>query len=505
MKEGLRMKEKSIRKNFFMNALLALSGVVFPLISFRYASRILLPEGIGKVQFATSVIAYFSMFAQLGIPTYGIRACAKVRDDREQLTKTVHELLGINLVMVLVSYLFLASTLFLVPRLREEKLLFGIISSTILLNSVGMEWLYKGLEEYTYITVRSLIFKAIALVMLLVLIRSESDYALYGGISIFASSASNLLNLFHAGKHIRFIRPRGCDWRHHLKPVLIFFGMTCAATIYTNLDSVMLGFMTTDADVGLYNAAIKIKTVLVTMITSLGTVLLPRSAYYLEQGKREDFRRITWKALRFVLLAAPPLSLFFFLFAKESILILSGEAFLSSAISMRILIPTVLLIGLTNLLGIQILVPLGKEQVVLKSEIMGAIADLILNLLLIPRFRAAGAATGTLVAEMIVLAVQSHELRRELRSFFSDYRWKRLAAGAVIATTASVWTKAFNWRPVLVLSVSGGLFFLSYCCFMLRSREELILEVLERAERSFESFRAGRKGNRLVADDKDRE
>ena len=130
-----------------MNAVLTMSSFIFPVITFPYVSRILMPEGVGKVSFATSVITYFSMFAQMGIPTYGIRACAKVRDDQEQLTKTVHEIFMINLFMSCAAYLFFGAALFLVPRLREEKVLFLIISLTIFFNAIGMEWLYKALEQ----------------------------------------------------------------------------------------------------------------------------------------------------------------------------------------------------------------------------------------------------------------------------------------------------------------------------------------------------------------------
>lgn len=117
-------KQKSLKLNFIMNALLTMSSFIFPLITFPYVSRILLPEGTGKVSFATSLISYFSMFAQLGIPTYGIRACAKVRDDKEELTRTTQELVIINFVMSVISYTALAVALMLVPRLREERALY---------------------------------------------------------------------------------------------------------------------------------------------------------------------------------------------------------------------------------------------------------------------------------------------------------------------------------------------------------------------------------------------
>ena len=156
-------QKKSLKLNFVMNAILTMSAFIFPLISFPYVSRILLPEGTGKVSFATSLIAYFTMFAQLGIPTYGVRACARVRDDRIALTRTAQELLIINLVMTAFSYGVLVLSLLFVPRLRAERTLYLLVSLSMLFNTLGMEWLYKALEQYTYITVRSLIFKLIAL------------------------------------------------------------------------------------------------------------------------------------------------------------------------------------------------------------------------------------------------------------------------------------------------------------------------------------------------------
>ena len=236
-----------------MNTILTMSSFIFPLITFPYVSRVLLPAGTGKVSMATSVITYFSMFAQLGIPTYGIRACAKVRDDRNELSKVAQELLLINIIMSIISYVVLFVLLFSVPKFRCEKELYVVLSFSIILTAIGMEWLYKALEQYTYITVRSVIFKFIALIGMFFLIHKQTDYIVYGGITIFAASASNILNLINAHKYI-YLKPIGnYNFRRHLKPVLVFFAMSCATVIYTNLDTVMLGFMATDTDVVYYN------------------------------------------------------------------------------------------------------------------------------------------------------------------------------------------------------------------------------------------------------------
>ena len=176
------MKQNSIKFNFIMNIILMMSSFVFPLITFPYISRILLPVGTGKISFATSLISYFTMFAQLGIPTYGIRACAKVRDNRKELTQTAQELLIINLVMSVISYLALFLALMFIPRLQSEKTLYVIASFTIILTSIGIEWLYKALEQYAYITIRSIIFKIVAIIAMFLLIHNQSDYLIYGAI-----------------------------------------------------------------------------------------------------------------------------------------------------------------------------------------------------------------------------------------------------------------------------------------------------------------------------------
>ena len=466
--------------NFVMNAILTMSQFLFPLITFPYISRILLPTGTGKVSFATSVVSYFALFAQLGIPTYGIRACAKVRDDRKALERTVQELFLINLIMSILAYIVLFLAIAFVPRMRQEKALFLIVGLTILFNAIGMEWLYKALEQYTYITVRSIIFKLIAVVAMFVLVHEQKDYVIYGGISILAASASNVFNFFHAHKYVS-IKPVGSyNFRQHLKPIVIFFAMSCAATIYTNLDTVMLGFMTSDAEVGYYNAAVKIKSILVSVVTSLGVVLLPRASYYVECKLMDKFCRITHVALNFVILISVPLTVYFILFAKEGIFFLSGAEYEASIVPMQIIMPTLLFIGLTNIMGIQTLIPLGKEKVVLYSEIAGAVADLLLNVALIPSMASAGAAIGTVVAEGVVFAVQFWALRKEVLSSYQKVRYGTIVLALALAIASCLWVKTTALGSFASLLVSAILFFAVYGGVLVLRKEPLAWQMAEK-------------------------
>jgi O-antigen/teichoic acid export membrane protein len=236
--------------------------------------------------------------------------------------------------------------------------------------------------------------------------------------------------------------------------------------------------MCDDEEVGYYSAAVKIKAILVSLVTSLGVVLLPRVSYYVEHGMMEEFKRVSKKALNFVFLCASPLMIYFILFAKDGILLLSGEAYLNSVLPMQIIMPTLLLIGITNILGIQILLPLGKEKTVLYSEIAGAVVDLILNALLIPRIASAGAAIGTVAAEFVVLVVQYFALKEESRRLFREIPYRPLLAALAAGTLACAWVLFMPWNCFFRLVASAVCFFGVYGIVLLMMKEELTREMV---------------------------
>lgn len=485
--EQKSVKIRSVKFNAIMNTILTLSSFIFPLLTFPYVSRILQPEGTGAVSFANAIVMYFTMIASLGVPTYGIRACSKVRDNKEELSRTVQEILIINLVLTVLVYIAYFWAVLNVDKMHNEATLYTILSLNILFNVIGIEWLYKGLEQYSYITARSIAFKVLSVVLMFLLIHKKSDYVLYGAITVIAGTGSNIFNLINLRKYIYLHPVKHYNFKRHLKPIFVFFAMSVATTIYTYLDNVMLGFMTNDIQVGYYDAAVKVKNILVTFVTCLGPVLLPRATYYVETGKMEEFKRIVGKAYHFVWILGLPVMLYFMVMARESIFLLSGEAYAGSIIPMQIITPTVLLIGLSNVLGIQILLPLGKEHLVFVSEVSGAIVDLIINTMLIPKWGAAGAAFGTLVAELVVLIVQAWTLRKSgfgLRKTVPI--WKILIAvgcSTVACIGVKHWfssgftiTEDLFW--VLVLAVTACVFFCLYALLLFTMKEDLFVEVV---------------------------
>lgn len=472
-------KEHSVTFNFIMNFILTASSVIFPLITFPYVSRILLPVGTGKVASAVAVINYFSMVSMLGIPTYGIRACAQVRDDKEKLSRTVQEILIINSIMTVIVYIVFGVCLQMVPQFAEDRTLFLVVSSAIILNVIGVSWLYSALEEYAYITMASLFFKIIAVTGMFVLVRTRQDYVIYGALTVISNIGSYVFNFLRLGKHITLKPVGGYNFKKHIKPIAVFCAMTVANSIYTNLDTVMLKFISGDEQTGYYNAAVYVKTALVSLVISLGTVLLPRLSYYIEKGMQKEFKRMTSQALSFVLMISLPLSVYFVIFADAGIGFLSGPAYMPAVFPMRLIMPTIIFIGLSNILGMQILVPTDREKKVLEAVIVGSVVDLILNLLLIPHMGAVGATIGTLVAEFSVVLTEVIILREFLREIWQIKGIVPYLLALVPACAAAVVLRNMILNDVgdfLLLVSTAVVFFGIYEGMLLLQREVITME-----------------------------
>lgn len=472
-------KIHSVRYNFVMNFVLTATQFLFPLITFPYVSRVLGAVGNGKISFAASVANYFMLVASLGIPTYGIRACAQVRDNKARLSKTAQEIFLINIaVTLLVSVTYLASVA-LVPKFREDRVLFLINGLNILLNAFGMNWLFQALEQYDYITVRSIAFKLLSVILMFLFVRQAGDYVLYGAIAVLAAVGSYVLNFIRARRLISFRRVGRYDFRRHIKPILILFAQSLAASIYTNLDTVMLGFMKTDADVGYYNAAVKIKGILLSLVTSLGTVLLPRMSFYAKQNRLDDFKRTMLKALNFSCMMAVPLVTYFVMFAGQVIRLLAGVGYEPAIAAMQIITVAIIPCGLTAVLGIQVLTALEREKYVLTSVMCGAVIDLLLNLVLIPQYGAAGAALATVVAEFLVLAVQTVHTKSLLREIWRGFRLPVYGLASAASAAGAFWVKKLQLGHILpVLLVSAVVFFGIYGLVLLVTRESMVLDAL---------------------------
>lgn len=486
MKET-KLKIRSVQFNILMSTLGTLVNILYPVIVYPYATRTLGPEGLGTVGVATSTVQYFVMLAQIGIPTYGIRACAALRDDREKLTRCAQEIYLISVVTTLLSLAAYCLVVRAVPAYYAQRKLYAILGLYLVVNSLGAEWLYKGLEQYSYIAGRTLVLRLLALVGVYVLVQDRSDYVVYGFLTHFALIAGSILNMLLLGRMVG-LRPRkDLAFLHHIRPIFVFFGMSVATTIYTNMDNVMLGLLRGNTESGYYVISIKIKTVLVTLITSVGTVLLSRVTYYLDNGKEDRFMTAINLAAELMMLLALPVSIFFILFASPITLFISGPEFEKSILPMQLLMPTLILIGATNITGIQVMVPMKMEHKVLQSEVLGALVNLAVNALLIPPYGAVGAAIGTLAAESAVLVFQFLALRKLLGQIFPRKElWKILLAGLAAGGScipAGALMNGLSLRPAgapaqFALIFAGGLVFFGFyfvILVLLRERTAVLL------------------------------
>jgi O-antigen/teichoic acid export membrane protein len=459
--------------------------MIFPLITFPYISRILGPEGIGKVSFATSFVSYFILLASIGIPLYGIREIARVRDNKKKLSELTQELFVMHIIASIIISLIFIVLIFFNGKLSDEKTLFFIVSFSIILTTIGMEWLYQGLEQYSYITIRSIIFSIVSTIAIFVFIHKKQDYLISAAISVFASLGSSVLNFYNARKILFTKRTEPWNFKRHIKPMAMVYLMNFIISIYIQLDTVMLGFMSSAKNVGFYASGLKINKMLLGLVTSLGGVLLPRLSYYVSNNMKTDFNRLLKRSFEVIWIFCLPIVAALMLLSREIIVVFAGNQYLPASICIIITAPIILFIGLTNIFGIQILYPLGRDKEVVYSVAAGAIFAFILNLLLIPYFAHVGAAIATLVSELIVLIVQIILISKEHRVLMPfDTILKYILATLLLAITLILikfyipqyWLRLIIAVPTGVLLYFGALFLL---------KESLVIEIVTKIKGRF--------------------
>ena len=406
--------QKSIKKNYYLNLIKTASALLFPLITFTYASRVLMADGIGKVNFSESIAAYFCLLAGLGIRNYGIREAAKLRDSKENLSRFAHEMLIINLISTFIAYILFFILIFNIDKFDNYIGLLLIHGLTIGLTSLGMEWLFNALEEYKFITTRTILFQIIAIILMLIFVKDKGDFKIYALLMVFATSGSFILNFIHSWHYISIKPFKDYQFRRHFKPILMLFAMVVSINLYTSLDSTMLGFISGDKSVGLYSAGVRINKWASLLIMSFGVVVMPRMSYYLSLKNHDGFESLVKNAFRYIFNFSTLIFTLMFLLSDELIYIFSGEDFVSAGLTMRILTPILIVIPISVLINNQIFISMGKEKLILMSTFTGAFVNLICNSILIPFIAENGAAIGTVIAETAVMFVCIHNAKKNI-------------------------------------------------------------------------------------------
>lgn len=420
---------KSIKINFAFNLLNTIVGLLFPLVTFPYISRVLFADGIGKVQFFQSIINYIALFAALGIPLYAVKEIAKNKNNIEKRNKTAVEILILYSLLTIAAYLIVMFITCFVDSIRNDWSLFVLLSLHLILVAIGAEWFYQGVEDFKYITIRSLVLKLLTLVALFAFVKEKSDLMIYALLLVMAEAGNNIFNFIHLRKYINFNRDsfKKLNVARHVRPALKIFILNLVVSIYVNLDSIMLGFIVGTTAVGYYTAATRITRTICGFSTALGTVMLPRLSSYYNSGQVEKFYEISSQGLSFIVSITIPMVLGLMVTAPLLMPIFCGDSFRPSILTLQIISPLILFIGISGLLGTKILYAQDKENIVIYSTCFGAIVNFVLNIMLIPKYAQNGAAFSSVIAELLVTTSMLYLGRKYLTyNFFNKDTFQSL-------------------------------------------------------------------------------
>lgn len=363
-----------------------------------------MPENVGKVNFGISYISYFSMIASLGITTYAIRECSSVRDDKMILGKKASEIFSINICTTVVSYILLAVSLLLFQRLDSYRILIIIQSTSILFTTLGADWLNSAMEDFKYITLRTIAFQIISLLLMFCLVKTPDDYLKYAAISVFSSSGANIVNIFYRRKFCKVSFTKSMNWRKHFKPILLLFVMILAQTIFSSADQTMLGFMKGDYEVGIYSTAHKIENIISQVVSSLAWVVMPRMSLYFAEEDYIKVNQMLKKTLSLLMCIGVPSIAGVCVLAREIVMIIGGTSYLDAALPLMILMFSFAfsLVG-GSFLGNMVLLPSKQENTYMWICCITAVFNVVLNFILIPYGGAKAAAFTTALSSLLIM------------------------------------------------------------------------------------------------------
>ena len=395
------MKNKFIGVNALLNAIKTIFSIIFPLITFPYISRVLGVENIGIYNFSTSVVSYFTLLAGLGINTYAIREGARYRNSKKEISEFCSEVFSINLISTLISYGILAVCLLFLPNLHDDALIILILSVSICFTTLGCEWVFNIYEEFGYITIRTILFQIISLILMFVFVKNKHSLIQYALITVLATSGANIINIFARKKFcdIRFCF--GVKLRKHLFPILILFANSIAMTIYINSDVTILGLISGNYYVGLYSVATKVYTMLKSLLGALIVVSIPRLSSYLGAENKKQYIETSSIILNALITIAVPAMVGTFALSDEIVLILSGREYIAASMSLTILSVALVFSIVSWFYTSCVLVVNKQDKSVLKATTLAAVANIVMNVILIPYFNQNAAALTTALAELI--------------------------------------------------------------------------------------------------------
>ncbi len=397
------MAVKSIRENYLFNLANTLMNILFPVATFPYVSRLLNPEGIGQAQFAISFAQTLAVIGALGIPVYGLKEIARVKHSNALLSKVFSELFWIHTISVAVLAAIGLLSAFVIAENNAQLTLMLVALGLVAVSMFNLDWFFGGLEDFGFITKRSLIIKTISLIAIFLLVKRPSDLFLYTTILTFGFVGNYILNGFGLiGKVKLELDLRKLSFKDHLPHLFFILGTIFAASLYTYSDAVILGLITNTFEVGIYAAAGKLAKIGIPLITAFGTVLIPKIAAALGNNAQENGQELLHKSFGFIAYMSVPLSIAIFLLREEMILLFTGTEFLQSADVLAFLAFLPFWIGYGHFFAFQVLIPNNLSNKTTLATLIGLVVFITFNVLLTTSMGAVGIGITTLLTEFIV-------------------------------------------------------------------------------------------------------
>lgn len=476
---------QSVKVNYILNLINTGTQMLFPLITFPYVCRVIEADGIGQINFFQSIISYISLFTCLGIPMYAIREIARDRNDVVQMNRTAMEILLLHSMLTLVGYAIVAILCLTVPQIQVNIPLFLILSLTIFFTAIGCEWFYQGIEDFKYITIRGLIIKTVSVVLLFIFVKSKTDLLYYGCYTVFGVLGGNIFNFFRLRKYIHRenIIFSELHIKRHIKPVLKVFSFSVVTSIYLQLNTVLLGFLKNALAVGYFAAATKVMQMLLTMSACLGSVMMPRASHLIAENKEAEFNRLIQKSYDFTLAIALPMTIGLIFCAPSLITALCGVKFEHSILPSQIIAPIILMVAISNVFGIQVLFPKGKINIVTLCCGIGAVADLLLNLCLIPFFSYIGTSIAYLGAEVATTVSMYFIGRKYIPIIYFKKSYLTYALGCIVMAFALYGLSLLQLPTLTILLLQGCCGVLAYFIILCICKDEMIVQILSKIKR----------------------
>ena len=476
---------QSVKVNYILNLINTGTQMLFPLITFPYVCRVIEADGIGQINFFQSIISYISLFTCLGIPMYAIREIARDRSDVVQMNRTAMEILLLHSMLTLVGYAIVAILCLTVPQIQVNIPLFLILSLTIFFTAIGCEWFYQGIEDFKYITIRGLIIKTVSVVLLFIFVKSKTDLLYYGCYTVFGVLGGNIFNFFRLRKYIHRenIIFSELHIKRHVKPVLKVFSFSVVTSIYLQLNTVLLGFLKNALAVGYFAAATKVMQMLLTMSACLGPVMMPRASHLIAENKEDEFNRLIQKSYDFTLAIALPMTIGLIFCAPSLITALCGVKFEHSILPSQIIAPIILMVAISNVFGIQVLFPKGKINIVTLCCGIGAVADLILNLCLIPFFSYIGTSIAYLGAEVATTVSMYFIGRRYIPIIYFKKSHLTYALGCIVMAFVLYGISLLQLPTLTILLLQGCCGVLAYFIILCICKDEMLVQILSKIKR----------------------